>query len=106
MEELKNINILNQYEELKALYIKYIASNKRLAKVLNKSPKKFIKYVNNNFVVCENWACIVEDLEEQSVFISTKETKEKCEKLANKFRAIEKNTLIVKVELNKYLKLK
>lgn len=102
----KSLETLEKYEELKGLYIKYIASNKRLAKVLNKSPKKFIKYVNNNFAVCENWACVVEDLEELSTFISVKETKEECEKLANKFRAIEKNTLIVKVELNKYLKLK
>lgn len=106
MEELKNINILNQYEELKALYMQYIASNKRLAKVLNKSPKNFIKYINKNFVVCERWACIVEDLEETSLFLSAKETKEECEKLANKFRAIEKNTLIVSVKLNKYLRLK
>ena len=106
MEELKNIEILNQYEELKGLYISYIASNKRLAKVLNKSPKKFIKYINKNFVICEHWACMVEDLEEQSTFISTKETKEQAEKLANSFRVINKNTLIVSVKLNKYLKLK
>lgn len=106
MEELKNINILNQYEELKKLYINYIASNKRLAKVLNKSPKKFIKYINKNFVICERWACVIEDLEDQSIFISAKETKEQAEKLANSFKALNKNTLIVGVKLNKYLKLK
>ena len=100
------IETLEQYEELKALYMQYIATDRRLKKVLNKSPKKFIKYMNKNFVVCERWACVVEDLEEQSTFISAKETKEQAEKLANSFRAINKTTLIVSVKLNKYLKLK
>lgn len=100
------IETLEQYEELKALYMQYIATNKRLAKVLNKSPKKFIKYINKNFVVCERWACVVEDLEEASLFLCAKETKEEAEKLANKFRVIQNNKLIVSVKLNKYLKLK
>lgn len=100
----KSMELLNNYEELKSLYIKYIASNRRLKKVLNKSPKKFIKYINKNFVICESWACVV--LEGSSVFISTKETKEEAEALAEKFENINNDNLIVNVEIKKYLKLK
>lgn len=103
---INKIETLEQYEELKALYMQYISTDRRLKKVLNKSPKKFIKYMNKNFVICERWACVVEDLEDQSIFISAKETKEEVEKLANSFKALNKNTLIVSVKLNKYLKLK
>lgn len=103
---INKIETLEQYEELKALYMQYISTDRRLKKVLNKSPKKFIKYINKNFVICERWACVIEDLEDQSIFISAKETKEQAEKLANSFKALNKNTLIVSVKLNKYLKLK
>ena len=100
------IETLKKYEELKTLFMAFVGSKRKMRKVLNKSPKDFIRYVESNFIVCERWACVVEDLEEQSTFLSAKETKEQAEKLADKFRAIEKNTLIIKVELNKYLKLK
>lgn len=104
MQNIKNE--IEKYEELKDLYMAYVGTEKRLNKVLNKSPKQFIKYMNKHFIVCENWACIVEDTEEQGIFISTKDTKEEAEKLANSFTAINKKTLIVSVELRKYLKLK
>lgn len=100
------IETLKKYEELKSLFMAFVGSKRKMKKVLNKSPKDFIRYVENNFIVCERWPCIVEDLEKQSTFMSVKETKEQAEKLADKFRAIEKNTLIIRVELNKYLKLK
>ena len=100
------LETLKKYEELKALFMAFVGSKRKMKKVLNKSPKEFIRYVENNFIVCERWACVVEDLEEQSTFISAKETKEQAEKLADKFRVLEKNALIIKVEINKYLKLK
>ena len=57
------IETLKKYEELKALFMAFVGSKREIKKVLNKSPKDFIRYVENNFIVCERWVCVVEDLE-------------------------------------------
>ena len=100
----KSLETLANYEELKALYIKYIGTNKRLKKVLNKSPKQFIKYINNHFIIKENFKVVVLGLEDGSEFWTVKETKERAEETKAKFETCEK--VSVKIELNKYLLLK
>lgn len=100
----KSLETLANYEELKALYIKYIGTSKRLKKVLNKSPKQFIKYINNHFIIKENFKVVVLGLEDGSEFWTVKETKERAEETKAKFETCEK--VSVKIVLNKYLLLK
>ena len=100
----KSLETLANYEELKALYIKYIGTSKRLKKVLNKSPKQFIKYINNHFIIKENFKVVVLGLEDGSEFWTVKETKERAEETKAKFETCEK--VNVKIVLNKYLLLK
>ena len=100
----KSLETLANYEELKALYIKYIGTSKRLKKVLNNSPKQFIKYINNHFIIKENFKVVVLGLEDGSEFWTVKETKQRAEETKAKFETCEK--VSVKIELNKYLLLK
>lgn len=100
----KSLETLANYEELRALYISYIGTNKRLKKVLNKSPKKFIKYINKNFIIRENFRVVVLGLEDGSEFWTTKETKQQAEETKAKFETCE--NVKVKIENHKYLLLK
>lgn len=100
----KSLETLANYEELRALYIAYIGTNKRLKKVLNKSPKQLIKYINKNFIIKENFRVIVLGLEDGSEFWTTKETKERAEETKAKFETCE--NVKVKIEKHKYLLLK
>jgi hypothetical protein len=100
----KSLETLANYEELKGLYIKYIGTSKRLKKVLNKSPKQFINYINKHFIIKENFKVVVLGLEDGSEFWTVKETKQRAEETKAKFETCEK--VSVKIELNKYLLLK
>ena len=100
----KSLETLANYEELKGLYIAYIGTSKRLKKVLNKSPKQFINYINKHFIIKENFKVVVLGLEDGSEFWTVKETKERAEETKAKFETCEK--VSVKIVLNKYLLLK
>ena len=75
-----------------------------LKKVLNKSPKQFIKYINKHFIIKENFKVVVLGLEDGSEFWTVKETKQRAEETKAKFETCEK--VSVKIVLNKYLLLK
>lgn len=99
----KNQITLKQYENVKNLFIKFWGvDNKRISKILNKTPKAFIKYINKHYELKTSYQVIITDTE--SEFIATRETEERAKELYNKWLACDN----VKVECKKveYLKLK
>lgn len=104
-KQLKNYVKLEQYESLKDLFVNFWGvDNKRIKKVLNKTPKKFVKYVLKRFEIRESWKIEVVGID-GSVFMARRETEEQAKTLYNKYIVICKNA---KIELKqvKYLKLK
>ena len=75
---------LEQYEELKALYIKYIGINEKLKKVVNKKPKAFIKYIKKHYKIIPVY--MVEVIEPCSVFQVVKKDKQQATALLEKFK--------------------
>lgn len=103
-KQLNNYIKLEEYESLKDLFINFWGvDNKRIKKVLNKTPKAFIKYILKHYEIKATWQVIITDAE--SEFIASRETEEEAKKLFNKWVAICENA---KVELKQieYLKLK
>lgn len=103
-KQLKNYIKFEEYESLKDLFIKFWGvDNKRIKKVLNKTPKQFIKYVLKRYEIRETWQVEVIGTDD-SVFVASRETEERAKELYNKWLACDN----VKVELKKveYLKLK
>lgn len=100
----KNQITLQQYENVKNLFIKFWGvDNKRISKILNKTPKAFIKYINRYYELKTSYQVIIIDTE--SEFIATRDTEEQAKELYNKWLAICGNA---KVEFKQveYLKLK
>ena len=99
----KNQITLKQYEKVKDLFIKFWGvDNKRMSKILNKTPKAFIKYINKHYELKISHQVIIMDTE--SEFIASRETEERARELLNKWLAYGS----VKAEYKKveYLKLK
>ena len=103
-KQLKNYIKFEEYESLKDLFIKFWGvDNKRIRKVLNKTPKQFIKYVLKHYELKTSYQVVIIDTE--SEFIASRDTEEEAQALYNKWLAICENA---KVELKQveYLKLK
>lgn len=99
----KNQITLQQYENVKNLFIKFWGvDSKRISKILNKTPKAFIKYINKHYELKTSYQVIIVDTE--SEFIATRDTEEQAKELYNKWLACGS----VKAEYKKveYLKLK
>lgn len=99
----KNKITLKQYENVKNLFVKFWGvDNKRMSKILNKTPKAFIKYINKYYDLKTSYQVIIVDNE--SEFIASRESEEQAKELLNKWLACDN----VKAEYKQieYLKLK
>ena len=104
-KQLNNYIKLEEYESLKDLFVNFWGvDNKRIKKVLNKTPKAFIKYILKHYEIKATWQVEVIGTD-GSVFVASRETEEEAKDLFNKWVAICENA---KVELKQveYLKLK
>ena len=73
----KNQITLQQYENVKNLFIKFWGvDSKRISKILNKTPKAFIKYINKHYELKTSYQVIIVDTE--SEFIATRDTEEQA----------------------------
>ena len=100
----KNKITLQQYENVKNLFIEFWGvDNKRMSKILNKTPKAFIKYINKHYDLKTTWQIVILGTDE-SIFVATRKTEEEAKALYNKWLAYEN----VKIEYKKVecLKLK
>lgn len=101
----KNKITLKQYENVKDLFVKFWGvDNKRIRKILNKTPKQFIKYILKHYEIKAIWQVEIIGTD-KSIFVASRETEEEAKALYNKWLATCEN---VKVEYKQveYLKLK
>ena len=100
----KNKITLEQYENVKNLFIKFWGvDNKRISKILNKTPKAFIKYINKYYDLKATWQVEIIGTD-NSVFMASRETEEQAKALYNKWLTCDN----AKIEYRQveYLKLK
>ena len=99
----KNKITLKQYENVKNLFVKFWGvDNKRMSKILNKTPKTFIKYINKYYDLKTSYQVII--IDNESEFIASRDSEEQAKELLNKWLACDN----VKAEYKQveYLKLK